>query len=1203
MCKKLMQVLQWVFETDFVYLFCKSIDDKRIILKVHSLNLQTLVLVDNAASLPLELVEEFQDFLTNNAYPCELVHRKKFGTFFNASGDDHRRFQFVSITHPSNGHPIYYLKNILRTFERKHSDHGFSLKTYHLNLDPIVRIFQNHPTFSPCMFVELDDTDPHVNFIRVRTSWQRYNADAMYSLPIAKLTRCKDPPPFNFPLRVVAFDFECTGANVEKDVIYQVSFVFETVNLNETVSEKNTKFFLLNVGECDNISLDGEQADVTLFVFETEKQLLVKMMFLLAQNEWDCITGFHVYGFDFPMLESRLRKYGLESHLRKWNRVASTNKRMGTFHKKISGKGEEYLTIVYPQLMGRFHFDLLPVIRKNFSKLKYFSLAFVSTKFLGTTKIDIPYDCDHPKPCSVENCKTQKNLYKLNTSAALAEIGQYCVVDSHLCIKLVKKLNIIGNQIEFANVVYFPLNRLFTTGEMVKIGASIYVNGFVLGFVFEDKPYVENPVDEIKTKYQGARVLDAKAGAYLYNIICCLDFASLYPSIIIRWNICPSTLTTKKPAKENLKYYKEIKLDDGGERVWVHQHVKGVLPVLLTKLWTGRKEVKREMKDLGLTKGGLYGLLDAKQKALKVSMNSVYGIFGAKVGDMAFTELSRAVCAVGRTMIDALETTITKEHKDMSVIYGDSVTASTPIVIREMDESGIDLNYHSLPIQDFWEMQGKVSNMTLDHRYHETKEAYDLTKTNLEIYSDEGWTKIKRVIRHKPASKRLYRVRVANGSQVEVTGDHSLLLKDGTCITPAKLKVGDILMVKKFEGLDRGGCYGKNNFIGVPDFSKDEGEHEIHLFDLYHTQLMIQFLGPFFVQVVLSGQTFRILYNIGGNGVDPFFTAIDPGTVTNIIRFNYDKDDWVYDLETENHHFSGGLGTIVVHNTDSVFVKLPTQDEKVAFDLSESLAHELTTQLFKDPILLEFEKIYNPLILFKKKNYVGLKKESINDMDYTMEEKGLISVQKSTPACVAHIYQDVIDTLLREKNPFSLYEMSKVYMEKMLNDEILMQEFVQSTRLKGDYVNPLAIPHSRVAMNANSRAGTEIYKAGDRVQYVHYCPPNLNTFEIDALKVAEKVEDPNFVLSRGYKINYRSYLQKMQTAFLELAKFFPEVYKLEQDLLKDFLNDARVNDNIVVVKGGRRKTMIGNGGEKCKPLKKRKISSYFLPIVKKEDNK
>lgn len=696
---------------------------------------------------------------------------------------------------------------------------------------------------------------------------------------------------------------------------------------------------------------------------------------------------------------------------------------------------------------------------------------------------------------------------------------------------------------------------------------------------------------------------------------------------MIRWNICTSTCSTVKPPKEQRHLYKRIQLDDGGERVWVHQKVTGVLPVILQNLLCERKRVKREMKLIVKTTmegRGVYELLDAKQKALKVSANSIYGIFGASVGDLAFMELSRAVCAVGREMIDQLCESIGENHKDMEVVYGDSVSASTPVVIRC---GGVHGTHRSVGIETFWNELFETSPSSSDPeendnnsiiavdpasliknmewKYHGDKEAYHFAGHEgtdphpFEIYSDEGWTCIVKIIRHKPKSKRLYRIRTANGSQVEVTGDHSLLLSDGTCITPSKLKVGNVLLTNKFIGR-RGEGYaelGKNKFIGVPDFSKGVGENELHLFDWYHAQLMIQYLGPFFVEVIVSGQTIKIHYNCDD---DPFFAAIDAGTVTNITRFNVDDEAWVYDLQTANHHFSAGLGTLVVHNTDSVFVKLPTKNEKEAFALSEALAEELTTQLFKSPILLEFEKIYFPFILFKKKNYVGMKTEFFGG-PCEMEDKGLISVQRSTPVCVAQIYQQVIDALFQTHNPFVLYEMTKAYLEKLLNDEIPFLDFVQSARLKDDYVNPLVIPHARVALAVNQRAGTQVYSNGDRVQYVRYCPPDLCTFEIDALKVAEKVEDPNYVLSRNYKIDYRSYILQMEKAFMELAKFFPEVFKLEQTLLSQSLNDSRVHDGLVKVRGTGGKTRIVNGiEEKSKPLKKRKISSYFLPIVKKD---
>ena len=685
-------------------------------------------------------------------------------------------------------------------------------------------------------------------------------------------------------------------------------------------------------------------------------------------------------------------------------------------------------------------------------------------------------------------------------------------------------------------------------------------------------------------------ILEPKVDAYMDNAVAVLDFASLYPSIMICFNICPSTCTTVKPPKDERRNYKEIELDDGGECVWVHQGVAGVIPIMLQNLLCERKRVKKEMnlivKDTveGRT---VYDLLDAKQKALKVSANSIYGIFGAGVGMFAFIELSRAVCAVGRSMLSSLVKAIDAKP-NMDVVYGDSVSASTSIVLREFG------THRAVSIETFWTELTSVESI----EWHGDKEAYhfDSNIQQYEIYSDQGWTRIKRIIRHKPESKRLYRVKVANGSTVEVTGDHSMLLLDGSCISPSKLKVGDVLLTNRFEEIQRGdGELSRNEFVGIPNFSKDVGENEMHLFDLYHTQLMIRYLGPLFVEVIVSGQVFKIIYNCSE---DPFFASINPGTITNIIRFNVGENDWVYDLETENHHFSAGLGTLVVHNTDSVFVKLPPAlDDKEIFEMGTILADELTTDLFEAPILLEFEKIYKPFILFKKKNYVGMKLERLGG-EYEMEDKGLISVQRSTPTCVARIYQQVIDSLFQEKNPFILYEMTKAYLEKMMDGEIPFLDFVQSARLKDDYVNPLSIPHARVAMAVNNRANSTIYTNGDRVQYVRYSPPGLCTFEVNALNVADKVEDPNFVLSRHYKIDYHSYIQQMQKAFLELAKFFPEVYRLEQILFSQSLNDDRVHDGLVKVRGVGKTKMVDGVAEKSKPLKKRKISTYFLPIVK-----
>ena len=52
--------------------------------------------------------------------------------------------------------------------------------------------------------------------------------------------------------------------------------------------------------------------------------------------------------------------------------------------------------------------------------------------------------------------------------------------------------------------------------------------------------------------------------------------------------------------------------------------------------------------------------------------------------------------------------------------------------------------------------------------------------------------------------------------------------------------------------------------------------------------------------------------------------------------------EYVYDLETENHHFSAGVGRMIVHNTDSVMVDLKITDSKQCQYWGEKLSQEIS---------------------------------------------------------------------------------------------------------------------------------------------------------------------------------------------------------------------------------------------------------------------
>ena len=145
---------------------------------------------------------------------------------------------------------------------------------------------------------------------------------------------------------------------------------------------------------------------------------------------------------------------------------------------------------------------------------------------------------------------------------------------------------------------------------------------------------------------------EAEPGAH-FEQITGLDFASLYPSIMIANNYSYETIV-KGSKYDNIDEveYKDIiwKEDEGTpqervEKVRFVQNKKGILPIMLEKLWTERKSIKKEMKNVKTQlkdaktdeeKAVLsmkYDVLDGFQLAMKVSMNSIYGFTGANLGD------------------------------------------------------------------------------------------------------------------------------------------------------------------------------------------------------------------------------------------------------------------------------------------------------------------------------------------------------------------------------------------------------------------------------------------------------------------------------------------------------------------------------------------------------------------------------------------
>jgi DNA polymerase elongation subunit (family B) len=258
--------------------------------------------------------------------------------------------------------------------------------------------------------------------------------------------------------------------------------------------------------------------------------------------------------------------------------------------------------------------------------------------------------------------------------------------------------------------------------------------------------------------------------------IAVLDFASLYPSIMMAFNI----------SYENLVYDSEY-LDLPGidyltipvnkSETVVLADVPGLLPKLLRLLVDNRSMIKKKMgKEPDVFKRAIY---DKEQLSMKTLCNATYGFCGAeKKGSLlAIKAIMYIVTSIGRYLqkqtSDHLAT-----HYNIPSVYGDSVVGDTALVVR---------------------INGVVKVRSIDSLIEDEQEWLphpgDKQKVELkgvDVWQDKGFTKVVRIIRHK-CEKPIVRV-LTNSGVVDCTDDHSLLSSSGEKVKPTGVKKGDKLL-------------------------------------------------------------------------------------------------------------------------------------------------------------------------------------------------------------------------------------------------------------------------------------------------------------------------------------------------------------------------------------------------------------------------
>lgn len=179
---------------------------------------------------------------------------------------------------------------------------------------------------------------------------------------------------------------------------------------------------------------------------------------------------------------------------------------------------------------------------------------------------------------------------------------------------------------------------------------------------------IPNRVERPYEPYKGAIVLEPVKGVHEDVVV--LDFTSMYPNLMIKYNVSPDTLVEGECSEVKCYIIEELNYRFLKEPPGFYKNV-------LTTLLRLRSDIRTAMRKLD-PESLEYRVLDERQRALKILANASYGYMGWVGARWYFKEGAESITALGRKTISrAIE--IAREL-GLKVIYGDTDSLFTSYV-------------------------------------------------------------------------------------------------------------------------------------------------------------------------------------------------------------------------------------------------------------------------------------------------------------------------------------------------------------------------------------------------------------------------------------------------------------------------------------------------------------------------------------------
>ena len=530
--------------------------------------------------------------------------------------------------------------------------------------------------------------------------------------------------------------------------------------LSITIKNHQTKSIIVwGIGE-----FVTDREDITYVQCESEVHLLKEFLIFWERHIPDIVTGWNTEFFDIPYLVNRIRNVFDEEEVQRlspWKNVFSRDVyQMGRAHQVYTLDGIAALD--YFDLYRKFTYT-------NQESYRLDHIAFVE---LGERKVGNPFE-------------TFREWYTKDYQSFI----EYNIQDVEIVDRLEDKMKLI----ELALTMAYDAKVNFTD----VLGTVRYWDILIYNYLRERNIVIPQKSDNKKVEqFEGAYVKDPQVG--MHKWVMSFDLNSLYPHLIMQYNISPETLVNgnSEPIKGIVDKILNGKAKNDTEYcmtpngAFFRKDKRGFLPELMEGIYNDRVKYKRLMLDAQqeYENTGNKSLLkdiaryDNIQMAKKISLNSAYGAIGNNWFRYFDLMVATAITTSGQLSIRWIE-------KSLNIYLNKILETKNEDYVIASDTDSVYITFDRLVTKVFGE--GAEVERVID--FLDT-----IAKEKLELFIDKSFTALYKLTNAYEQKMKMGREAIADKGVWTAKKRYILNVYDmeGVRYSEPKLKIMGIEAVK-----------------------------------------------------------------------------------------------------------------------------------------------------------------------------------------------------------------------------------------------------------------------------------------------------------------------------------------------------------------------------------------------------------------------